>query len=99
MCQAQTDVKGAILLEYDSIYYCNSCRINEVRITCPLMNASCFNKTDKDFPFRQMNGYYFCKDITLDVGDGILEDAFVLLNGSFEKWVLVYSYFNGGKNF
>ena len=63
------------------------------------MNASCFNKTDKDFPFRQMNGYYFCKEITLDVGDGILEEAFVHMNGSFEKWVLVYSYFNGGKTF
>ncbi len=46
-----------------------------------------------------MNGYYFCKEITLDVGDGILEEAFVNMNGSFEKWVLVYSYFNGGKHF
>ena len=42
-----------------------------------------------------MNGYYFCKELTLDVGDGILEDAFVLVNGKFEAWVLVYSYFNG----
>ncbi len=62
-------------------------------------SSCCFIKTDKGFPSRQMNGYYFCKEITLDVGDGILEEAFVRMNGSFEKWVLVYSYFNGGKNF
>ena len=42
-----------------------------------------------------MNGHYFCKELTLVVGDGILEDAFVLINGKFEAWVLVYSYFNG----
>ena len=31
----------------------------------------------------------------MDVGDGILEDAFVQIDGQFEKWILVYSYFNG----
>mmetsp|Transcript_27195 Transcript_27195/g.46217 ORF Transcript_27195/g.46217 Transcript_27195/m.46217 type:complete len:673 (+) Transcript_27195:113-2131(+) len=45
---------------------------------------------------RQMNGYYFCKELTLDVGDGILEEAFVKnAKGSFDTWVLAYSYFNG----
>jgi len=42
-----------------------------------------------------MNGFYQCKELTLDVGDGILEEAFVRTNGTFETWVLVYSYFNG----
>ena len=59
------------------------------------MNAFIFPILTNTLPFRQMNGYYFCKELTLDVGDGILEDAFVLVNGKFETWVLVYSYFNG----
>lgn len=66
---------------------------------CPCYEALVPTELTKDFSFRQMNGYYFCKEITLDVGDGILEEAFVRMNGSFEKWVLVYSYFNGGKTF
>lgn len=59
------------------------------------MSAPCAIETNEVFPFRQMRGFYQCKEITLDVGDGILEEAFVRINDNFETWVLVYSYFNG----
>mmetsp|Transcript_13556 Transcript_13556/g.22257 ORF Transcript_13556/g.22257 Transcript_13556/m.22257 type:complete len:665 (-) Transcript_13556:54-2048(-) len=59
------------------------------------INAAVFIAAIVVITMRQMNGYYFCKELTLDVGDGILEEAFVRMNGKFETWVLVYSYFNG----
>ena len=42
-----------------------------------------------------MRGYYQCESLTIDTGDGILEEAYVQIGDHFETWVLVYSYFNG----